>query len=66
MPGGAPYVRSAEDLEAFMARIERFLEFFMTELKGQASNPLALRQMLGGDRSGAPGEIGGASLQPAQ
>jgi hypothetical protein len=34
-PGCTPYVRSAADLKAFLATIDRYCEFFFTELGGQ-------------------------------
>lgn len=34
-PGCTPYVRSAIDLKAFLATIDRFCDFFFTELGGQ-------------------------------
>lgn len=41
-PGHTPYVRSAADLEAFLATLEAFLRAFMTELGGVPTDPLAL------------------------
>lgn len=34
-PGHTPYVRSADDLSAFLRTIERYCEFFTTELNGE-------------------------------
>lgn len=48
VPGGTPYVRTERDLDAFLASIEGFLEFFFGELGGVATNPLALRQLFEG------------------
>ncbi len=41
-PGHTPYVRSAADLEAFLATLEAFLRTFMTELGGVPTDPLAV------------------------
>jgi len=41
-PGHTPYVRSAGDLEAFLATLEAFLRTFMTELGGVPTDPLAV------------------------
>jgi hypothetical protein len=46
MPGGTPYVRSQEELVDFLRKIEGFLNFFRTELKGHPINPLALKELL--------------------
>lgn len=45
-PSGTPYVRSKRDLDAFLHRIEAFLEFFLHRLDGRAIDPLALRGLL--------------------
>lgn len=46
VPGSTPYVRSEQDLEQFLDRIDRFLEFFYRDLDGQPVNPLELLAML--------------------
>ncbi len=46
LPGSTPYVRSQGDLDRFLARIEQFLEFFVTEAKGQLTTPLAIKANL--------------------
>jgi hypothetical protein len=43
MPGSTPYVRDAKELEAFMARIRAYLDFFFGELGGIAMTPMELR-----------------------
>jgi hypothetical protein len=45
-PGCTPYVRDAADLKAFLSRIDSFLNFFFGELGGEATDPLALRDLL--------------------
>jgi hypothetical protein len=40
-PGCTPYVRTAADLAAFMERLNRYCEFFLGELDGMPSTPLA-------------------------
>lgn len=45
-PGCTPYVRSPAELEAFLAKTERFLEFFMGELGGAPVDPLTLGALL--------------------
>ncbi|MBX9700607.1 MAG: glycosyltransferase [Acetobacteraceae bacterium] len=45
VPGTTPYVRSAPELERFIATIEGYLEFFFGELGGEAVTPLELREM---------------------
>lgn len=52
-PGHTPYVRSAADLEQFLATIESFLEFFFHDLEGVATTPLALRAALRTDTTTA-------------
>jgi hypothetical protein len=45
VPGSTPYVRTQRDLEAFLGTIERFLGFFLGEMGGMATDPLALRRI---------------------
>ena len=45
-PGHTPYVRSRSDLEAFLTNCRRFFDFFMGELGGQPTTPLALKEQL--------------------
>jgi len=52
MPGGAPYVRDADDLAHFLDRLEGLLDFFVNQAKGRFVTPLELKQHL--DRSAAP------------
>jgi hypothetical protein len=41
--GHTPYVRSQHDLDQFLDRIARYLDFFLEELGGRATTPLAVR-----------------------
>ena len=43
-PGHTPYVRNAQDLECFLRDIERFCEFFLSDLNGIATTPAAFRE----------------------
>jgi hypothetical protein len=45
-PGHTPYVRSQSDLDAFIERIEKYLEFFFREVRGVASTPEDFRREL--------------------
>lgn len=42
MPGGTPYVRSAAERDAFLARIEQFLDYFFGPVGGRPATPLDL------------------------
>jgi hypothetical protein len=46
MPGGTPYTRSDAEVEAMLDTIDRFLDFFFTDLGGVATDPLSLRTRL--------------------
>jgi hypothetical protein len=50
-PGHTPYVRSRHDLEIFLTRCQRFLDFFMGELGGRPTTPVELRNRLVGATS---------------
>jgi hypothetical protein len=51
-PGHTPYVGTAGDLDAFLRRIEEYLEFFFGEVGGIASTPEDFRrELLGAERS---------------
>ncbi|MGE0259042.1 MAG: polysaccharide deacetylase family protein [Alphaproteobacteria bacterium] len=43
-PGNTPYVRDAAQLQSFLGRIEQYLEFFMTEVGGQAVTPFEIKE----------------------
>jgi hypothetical protein len=61
MPGGTPYVRDAAGLERFLARCNRYFEFFFKEMNGVSMTPLQLRDVLVRDgqyRTSAKGVIG--------
>lgn len=45
MPGGTPYVRSAAERDAFLARIEQFLDYFFGPVGGRPATPLDLLAM---------------------
>lgn len=44
-PGHTPYVRSNAELDAFLARIEGYLEYFLGEVGGAASTPDQIRSL---------------------
>jgi hypothetical protein len=51
-PGHTPYVRTQGELDAFLTRIQQYLEFFFGEAKGTASTPEDVRrELLGIDPS---------------
>jgi hypothetical protein len=43
VPGHTPYVRSQSDLDRFLSHCRRFFDFFMDELGGCPTTPLALK-----------------------
>ena len=43
-PGHTPYVRSGHDLAVFLASCQRFFDFFLGDLGGQPTTPLALKE----------------------
>ena len=43
MPGNTQYVRDERELQRFLGWLEGYLEFFLGELHGEASTPLAIR-----------------------
>lgn len=45
LPGCTPYVQSHADLARFMRRLERYLEFFFSELGGTALTPTQVRRL---------------------
>lgn len=47
-PGCTPYVRSAQDLDEFLARIDAYCGFFLGEIGGVASTPEDFRRTLMG------------------
>lgn len=48
-PGHTPYVRSDDDLNALLNAVDGFFRFFMTELGGVPTDPLAVRASYAGD-----------------
>ena len=45
-PGNTPYVTSQADLQTFLSRCRTFFDFFLGELGGQPTTPLALKDQL--------------------
>jgi hypothetical protein len=45
-PGCTPYVRTRDDVGRFLDTLDRFLEFFFTEIEGRADTPFQLRDEL--------------------
>ncbi len=43
-PGHTPYVRNHDELQEFLGRLRRYLEFFIDELGGVSMTPLELRE----------------------
>lgn len=43
-PGNTPYVRTHEDLQTFLERIDRYLHFFTEEIGGRPATPFEVRQ----------------------
>jgi hypothetical protein len=46
MPGGTPYVRTASELERFLATCRSFFEYFFVQLNGNAMTPLQVKAVL--------------------
>lgn len=46
LPGGTSYVRSEQDLKAFLGRMSGYFEWFMGEFSGRPTTPLQLHQEL--------------------
>ena len=44
-PGNTPYVRNEADLNAFLHRIDQYLDFFVTELGGRAATPFEVKAL---------------------
>jgi hypothetical protein len=49
-PGHTPYVRNHAELDAFLGRLRRYLEFFLDELGGVSVTPLEIKERLAGDQ----------------
>lgn len=45
-PGRTPYVRSVEELEAFLDRLRGYFDYFFDELKGRTMSPTEIRAHL--------------------
>jgi len=46
MPGGTPYVRSASDVERFLAKCCRYFDYFFSRLNGVTMTPLQVKSFL--------------------
>ncbi|MDP6342975.1 MAG: hypothetical protein QF491_05525, partial [Alphaproteobacteria bacterium] len=46
LPGANTYVRDRQDLDAFLETMDRYFEFFMTEIGGRPSTLLELRSQI--------------------
>jgi len=44
-PGHTPYVRSQQDVDGFLSKMQRFFDFFFTEFEGEPSTPEQIRKM---------------------
>ncbi|MGI9510037.1 MAG: glycosyltransferase, partial [Geminicoccaceae bacterium] len=69
--GNTPYVRNEEELQAFLERIERYLQFFTEDLGGEGKSALELRDLLlvgvgSADLPDARDSAGVTSQQPRQ
>lgn len=67
--GNTPYVRDDHELQAFLARIDRYLAFFTEELGGEGKSALELRDLLltdESDRSKAQDAVRPAERQPQE
>ncbi len=51
--GNTPYVRNEEELQAFLHRIEAYLDFFIEDLGGESRSALEIRDQLLGERADA-------------
>lgn len=54
-PGNTPYVRDSRDLDAFLANIDRYLEYFLGKLGGRPTTPDELRELCLRGRGPIPG-----------
>lgn len=45
-PGNTPYVRSERELDAFLGRLQNYLDFFMSEIGGSSMTALELHDRL--------------------
>lgn len=53
-PGHTPFVRTQRDLNSFLDRCRRFLDFFLGDFGGRPSTPLELRHLLHPPRARTP------------
>ncbi len=44
--GGAPYVRTEQDLKIFLADIDEFFDFFISEMGGTFKTPLEMHSLM--------------------
>ncbi len=54
--GNTPYVQNEHELQAFLTRIERYLQFFTGDLGGEGKSAVQLRDHLLGDHTDGRGE----------
>lgn len=52
--GHTPYVRSQAELDAFLDTLDRYFDFFMNELDGQATTPARFHGQLSGSSAQTP------------
>ena len=52
-PGNTPYVRDRDELASFLKTLERYLDYFLNELGGEATTPSELYRRLAAARAGA-------------
>jgi hypothetical protein len=45
-PGCTPYVRTERELDQFLTTLDRYFDFFMSEMGGRASTPVAVRDLV--------------------
>ena len=70
LPGHTPYVRTRQDLDAFLGWLEGYCEFFMADALGVPSTPAAVRQWAleiraATSSSGSRGRAAGADRKSA-
>jgi hypothetical protein len=53
-PGHTPYVRNEAEQAAFLARLDRFLDWFRTVMQGKTEDPLRLHAEMAAARAGRP------------
>jgi len=67
--GNTPYVRTEDELQAFLTRIERYLQFFKDDLGGEGRSAVQLRDQLldrDADPSGQAGDRSAEKTPPKE